>query len=173
MCTEENHVNKLKCDTRSFRLKHFKQCLSHLNQQLLSVSYNHITHVVIPCGIGRSGRIDETWLTEYLPLIGELTANLHHTGINFVLVCNGSYMSILEHKYNKDSTHHETFTFNFQKLKCLPKLPVNTTTSQHNVKKIILVKYIFLIVFIFTVKQMILIVFLYSLLYPIFCKYNF
>lgn len=120
-CTDDHHVNKLKCDTNENRLKNFKECLTTLSDELLSKYCDYISAVVIPGGIGRSGRLDEVWLCQYLPLIGEFAINIRPTGKDVILACNSSYMRIMEEKYIKDTQKSKASVFSFKKLKCLPQ----------------------------------------------------
>lgn len=76
-----HYVNGLMSDTQENRRDYFKKCLSQLADYIMQ--NRNIKKVIFPTGIGRRGRMDHEWRTQYEP---ELKNFAHHLDLNDIEV---------------------------------------------------------------------------------------
>ena len=91
---DTDHVNQLSNDTIDQRITFFKSSLNMLKHQLNCSEFKHIEFVMFPLGIGRSGFIDDIWLTHYLSALFTFSNDLN--GRTVCLVVREELFSILE-----------------------------------------------------------------------------
>ena len=85
-------TSRLAADTMVNRVKYFQKCLFSLSSQLKTgEEYRNISKIVFPAGIGRRGRVDEIWLSRYLPLIGAFACDMHKSSKEIVIIINARY----------------------------------------------------------------------------------
>ena len=68
-CPDAAITSHLKKDSMENRVNYFNKCMFNLAQLLRTLEYSYIKNIIIPVGIGRSAKVDDIWLTKYLPLI--------------------------------------------------------------------------------------------------------
>lgn len=79
-----HYVNGLTMDTKENRRENFKECLKNLADFVL---HNRaINRVVIPRGIGRRGKMDHEWRSNYLIPLRDLAYQLDLNNIEVVLL---------------------------------------------------------------------------------------
>ena len=79
-----HYVNGLTMDTKENRRENFKECLKNLADFVL---HNRtISRVVIPRGIGRRGKIDHEWRSNYLIPLRDLAYQLDLNNIEVVVL---------------------------------------------------------------------------------------
>ena len=122
-CNDVKLVRNLSEDTAENRIKHFNRCLINLADELKTNHTKYLSVVIFPVGIGRRGRVDNIWLKYYLPLIGEFATDMQTYGKDCILVCNASYLRVLEKKYCEQSDYESNFSF--QKLCSLPLVSID------------------------------------------------
>ena len=129
-CSDEDYVNKVMADTRMNRVNHFRSSLNNLLIELTHDHSKYLNLVLIPAGIGCSGRITPEWLLEYLPEIYYFGKELKALGKECLIVCKENYLNVLSHKYN-DNTEASTA---FKKFKTLPVTDIYTYSDVFKTK---------------------------------------
>ena len=98
---EESLRENIKSDTSTQRVQNFKTVMSEISEKL--VELQNISSVLIPIGIGRRGKVDEMWITHYLPIIADFSKKVKALSKDVVLVVNQSYLRYLERQYRNHS----------------------------------------------------------------------
>lgn len=118
-CPHVSITSRLSADTRRNRLFYFNKALFNLGVQMKRPEHSHIKKFIIPAGIARRGRVDELWLSKYLPLISNFAGDMYKHGKEVVIVINEKYLSLLEKQYEDCKSISKDY---FQQLKDLPVL---------------------------------------------------
>ncbi len=79
-----HYVEGVKNDIYENRLIYFKECINKLVSYVTNSKF--IKQVVIPAGLGQSGRCDTKWNNVYLPIIHSAAIELNASGIQLTMV---------------------------------------------------------------------------------------
>ena len=90
------YTSRLENDTLQNRIIYFDKCLLKLASYLKKDEFNHIKRVVIPAGIGRQGKMDNIWLTKYLPILGNFAGDIHQFGKVCIVLTSDEYLKFTE-----------------------------------------------------------------------------
>lgn len=77
---DKDHASRLLKDTMENRLTQFRECLIKLKDELVKPENDFIKLILIPAGIGRSGKIDKIWFEYYQTSVFAFSVimNVHH-----------------------------------------------------------------------------------------------
>lgn len=101
-CSDMMITSRLSADTLLNRLRYFNKAIYNLATQMKKPEYDHIKKFIIPAGIARRGRVDELWLTKYIPIISAFASDMNKYGKEVIIVINEEYLNTLENRF-KDS----------------------------------------------------------------------
>ena len=98
-----NLVYRLKNDTSEGRQLSFSHSMFKLTFSLARINKDHIKNIVIPVGIGKSGSIDDVWLTKYLPVIHKFSNEMKEFDKRVILISSEEVQNCLHQKYSDRS----------------------------------------------------------------------
>ena len=93
---DQHFVQNLEKDVVQKRIENFKHCMEALTQEAIKKENKDLDLFLIQAGMGRGGRMDDVWLTSYLPIIEEFANHLKMYDIRVVLFI-GENMEIPYH----------------------------------------------------------------------------
>ena len=114
-------VSRLSNDSMERRCYLFNNAMFKLGVLMSSSSRDFIKNIVIPVGIGRSGNLDDIWLTKYLPVIHRFSLDMDKLGKRVIITLTENVKKVLddEFKHRDDSV-----VFHYKSLLVdLPLLP--------------------------------------------------
>ena len=114
----------------------FKHAIFNMGVLLSSPTYDHIKNIIIPAGIGRTGQVDDEWLSHYLPTIHKFSLDMEKYNKKVIILLSERIRQELdeEFKYRNDDVvfHYKSLIVN------LPVINENDLkskmkTGDHNV----------------------------------------
>lgn len=85
---DKHYVAGLIQDTTVNRRQYFQSCMKKLTT--LAMGHKDVEKLILPEGIGCSGKVNDEWEDNYLPVIRAMAGRLRPFGIQTVLVSDGS-----------------------------------------------------------------------------------
>ena len=92
------YTSRLENDSLQNRIIYFDKCLLKLASYLKNSEFNHIKRVIIPAGIGRQGKMDNIWLTEYLPILGNFAGDIQQMSKQCIVLTSDEYLKFTENR---------------------------------------------------------------------------
>lgn len=80
------------------RFNHFFSSVKKLKEELFKSSYDYAKYVIFPAGIGQSGRVNMTWLNQYLPVLSTFSDEMKKIGKITCAVIMKKNFSLLEER---------------------------------------------------------------------------
>lgn len=85
-CRDTTISDRLAADTKDNRILYFNKAIYNLSNQLASEKFSHLKKVILPVGIGRSGKVDMIWLCKYFSIIEVFARHLQNQGKQVILL---------------------------------------------------------------------------------------
>lgn len=92
-------VSHLTGDSMERRCHLFNRSMFKLCVLMSSSSRDYIKNIIIPVGIGRSGKVDDIWLTKYLPVIHSFSLDMEKLGKRVILTLTQNVKQVLDEEF--------------------------------------------------------------------------
>lgn len=99
---DEDHADRLARDSKQMRFNHFFSSVKKLKEELSKSSYDYVKYVIFPAGIGQSGRVNTTWLNQYLPVLATFSDEMSKIGKICCVAIMKKNLSLLEERCVED-----------------------------------------------------------------------